>query len=300
MPIDDYFPKDEGHHCDGSGIGPADTWIPRPGHQWIHQDVARACRSFGEKTKGFAGDPTTLKLGNSFFEENSEDAFPGLFSKKPKKKHFNALAYMSLLSTDESTEPEITPLLRYTPPESSIPKKTIDYAKICSALFPKDESKDTIPSFYRYKPLVPETPSETPLVFPDLLHSRKPKNPYEFTSPIFPLTESIAHTENQKHWLGMDKPAEEKPWSLTSSFKPPVLEPRDITQEPEYVAYQSGLKIYEGLLEQQRQEKINFERSNPGIADFQNSIYKRNMLDRSSIPTLGSMPLPRGMTPFRL
>lgn len=62
----DYIPPTEFHHINGSGKG--DTIeVTRYEHEWIHQDVAGACRSLGEKTKGFAGDPTTLKLGNKFF-----------------------------------------------------------------------------------------------------------------------------------------------------------------------------------------------------------------------------------------
>lgn len=61
--VNEYAPKEEGHHSDGSGKGPADTWVIRHAHEMIHQDVAAACRTLGEPCKGFAGDPTTLKLG---------------------------------------------------------------------------------------------------------------------------------------------------------------------------------------------------------------------------------------------
>ncbi|MHC4510205.1 MAG: hypothetical protein ACYTAO_14830 [Planctomycetota bacterium] len=41
----------EYHHIDGSGKG----------------ETIAVSRSLGEKTKGFAGDSTTLKLGNKFY-----------------------------------------------------------------------------------------------------------------------------------------------------------------------------------------------------------------------------------------
>lgn len=71
----EFVPKDEGHHCDGSGKGSADTFIVRDGHEQIHRDVADACRNLNEPTKGFAGDPTTLKLGNKFHAGQNQTNF---------------------------------------------------------------------------------------------------------------------------------------------------------------------------------------------------------------------------------
>jgi len=233
MSIDEYLPEDEGHHCDGSGLGPADTWIPRSGHQWIHQDVAAACKKLGEKTKGFCGDPTTLKIGNPYFQDSSEDSpIDIIFPKKHTSKPY------SLLSTLQKSE------------ESTV---------------------------FEYKPFLPIP-----------LHEETPQ------PDILPLK----GMHNQNHWLGMDC-SQENPWSLTSTFKAPVLEPVDITKDPSYIAYQTGKNILDKILERQEKERIDFERTNPGIADFENAIYKRNMLEPASIPRLDAMPLPRGLLPFR-
>ncbi|MBN1274970.1 hypothetical protein JXA12_01635 [Candidatus Woesearchaeota archaeon] len=61
-----FFPKDEWHHSDCSGKGPAHTPIIRHGHEWIHEDVADTLRDLGYKTPGFHGDTTTRKFGKDF------------------------------------------------------------------------------------------------------------------------------------------------------------------------------------------------------------------------------------------
>ena len=70
-----FSPKEEGHHCDGSGKGPADVWIIREGHEMIHDDVGRYAMEIEGNTKrfrGFYGDLTTLKLGNSYYNPGYE------------------------------------------------------------------------------------------------------------------------------------------------------------------------------------------------------------------------------------
>ena len=68
-------PKDQGHHSDGKHKGPANTFVPYPAHLQIHSDVADACRLLGEKTKGYAGDPTTLNLGNRFYPGKTDSSY---------------------------------------------------------------------------------------------------------------------------------------------------------------------------------------------------------------------------------
>lgn len=88
--VEEYTPKEEGHHSDCSGQGPADTWIIRPGHEQIHFDNATAVKSLLEKTKGFRkgfnGDPFTLKIGNQFYGSEDESLDYIDFSKYTKKE----------------------------------------------------------------------------------------------------------------------------------------------------------------------------------------------------------------------
>ncbi|MFW5886355.1 MAG: hypothetical protein ACOCUL_01235, partial [Bacteroidota bacterium] len=65
-------PKEEGHHSDCTGKGPANTWILKDGHIKIHQDNAYwAMKASGRKKlfQGFCGDPLTLKnIGNNYYD----------------------------------------------------------------------------------------------------------------------------------------------------------------------------------------------------------------------------------------
>ena len=76
-----FYPKEEGHHSDCSGKGPADTFIVRGGHQIIHQDNAYWAKIMSGREpedsgfKGFCGDPFTLKLGNKFYDEEENEGY---------------------------------------------------------------------------------------------------------------------------------------------------------------------------------------------------------------------------------
>lgn len=62
MATENYWLRTEGHHADGSGIGPADIRIDRATHVEIHRSVGEALRDLGLPTGGFCGDATTLKF----------------------------------------------------------------------------------------------------------------------------------------------------------------------------------------------------------------------------------------------
>lgn len=185
-----YLTRVEGHHSDGSGRGPADTFLPRIAHTWVHQDVAGACRSLGEPTsRGFCGDPTTRKLGNRFFGADplpSDDdyEFPAFLNSREKKPEFNFIG---------------------NPIEASI-KKTID----------------ELTSRQRSETFGPEASLGKTL--PDSLTYKANQEHWLGNTCSVPFS---SHGANQEHWMGGRTTWQANPISY-SPVLPPVDINRDI------------------------------------------------------------------------
>jgi hypothetical protein len=282
---DQFCPKEEGHHCDGSGIGPADTWIIRHGHEQIHSDVAEACRMLGEKIKGFYGDPTTLKLGNKFFgkEEETPDYLKTYKIPEIKMSFFKIeeqpkyeLPRTTFITNFLNTNKDKTPMKRANEILESIEINTKpSYMNFIKTEQPK-------PSFGVTK--------LTENMFDNILRTKKETINLQWHK----VNETPAYRANQDNWLGgRNSFTPNSAWSIDMNIHhSPVLKPLFTNEDSYITAFNVGNKIFNDTLKKVEAQNAEFEHNNLGWADFENNIYKRDMI---SVGRLSDTPMQSAM-----
>jgi len=107
--------------------------------------------------------------------------------------------------------------------------------------------------------------------------------------------ESPIHNANQSHWLGgRNSFATSNAWSIdANAHYSPVLTPLFIREDSYIASNNLGNDIYNDTCRRVEFKRIEFERSNVGIADYENNIYKRDMITigrLSDTPMKSAMP----------
>lgn len=255
-----FFPKEEGHHSDGVHKGPPNVHIIRHGHEWIHQSVADACRSLGEKTKGFCGDPTTLNLGNKYF---------GSFEKK--KDYLNPSNFM--------TPPDKNLFRRKRRKEHSFQELDFDNSFIQKYTKPK---KMRFNEPWKLEPLEKRYDSSKLKSF-----RFKPIDIKQMKNSLY-----------KDNWLGNNTWLAKDSVKMDFVNVPtPTLSYVDHRSDPGYLDFKRGEAIVDGIIKRNAREVEMRDYKYGGIADYYNALTRSNMVEvrpvkLTEVRPLGLRPIP--------
>ncbi len=301
-----FFPKDEWHHSNTSGKGPANTPIIRHGHEMIHGDIADVLKKYDYPVTGFCGDATTRKFGNEFFGKKEEplDYIDALTKKaqenidiynwnkdlSPKypsleEKPFNPIGSWPSTLNDpkpalpkfnwekylKDQEPTIIPITEK--PKNyfglKIEKKMDEILAISEIIEKEKKEKEATERIITHIKMMKS-------INATLSTPKKPKY-YNHVLPKIDLEPTLNYKATQEHWTWKNPVSQDNDsWKPTIVPTLPTLKPRFDFKDPYLTQNDAGNSILDKIIERNNAERIA---SYKGSGSAEHIVLEKGRLD---------------------